>query len=153
MATKILHAHNYRHFEYLQLSAKEFYLALATLIEDYQYPDVSCKTTTIKEKGFFSSKREYLHIAWQQYHYYVCACPFGRSFFISWYLQEESGIDLFDGFLNKLFGGSKRDKTFYERDTELMFTQSIMAIIEMVIQKVKAEHGHRIPELDTATTA
>ncbi|HEY5328107.1 MAG TPA: hypothetical protein VIJ27_13980 [Mucilaginibacter sp.] len=91
MATSTtIHAHQSQHFEDLQMSAREFYALLRGIIEDYQYPDVKCEPVTLSEGGLFSSKREYLRISKSRYHYYVCASPFGKSFFISWWLEEDA---------------------------------------------------------------
>ena len=76
MATQTtVHAHQSEHFEDLQMSAKEFYLLLKNMIEEYRYPEVACTPVTLKEGGLFSSKREYLRISKERYNYYVCASP------------------------------------------------------------------------------
>jgi hypothetical protein len=148
MATETtLHAHKYQHFEDLQLSAREFYKTLTDLIAEYKYPGVNCTAVTLNEGGFFSSKREYLKISKERYNYYVCASPFGRSFFISWWLQENANTAA--NVLRKmpLIGGlvsrKLEHKTFYEMDTELMFTSSINTIIQTAVAKLKADKGFR----------
>ncbi len=142
-----LHAHNSQHFEDLQLSAKEFYTLLKDKIAEYQYPGVTCTPITLKESGIFSSKREYLRISKQRYHYYVCASPFGRSFFISWWLQEDANtganVARKMGWFGKAIAKRMENKTFYEVDTEQMFTASINSIIKMAVEKVKADKGFR----------
>ena len=148
MATETtIHAHQSQHFEDLQLSAKEFYLLLKKMIEEYRYPEVSCTPTTLSEGGFFSSKREYLRISKQRYHYYVCASPFGKSFFISWWLKEDANTTAnFTrrlGWLGRTVATRMESKTYYELDTELMFTSSINSIIKSAIEKIKADKGYR----------
>ncbi|MDB5009206.1 MAG: hypothetical protein JWP45_3599 [Mucilaginibacter sp.] len=142
-----VHAHNSQHFENLQLSSKEFYTLLKAMIESYQYPEVSCTPITLKESGIFSSKREYLRISKQRYHYYVCASPFGKSFFISWWLQEDANtaanVTRKLGWLGRAVATRIESKTYYELDTELMFTSSITSIIKMAVEKVKADKGYR----------
>jgi len=142
-----VHAHNSQHFEDLQLSAKDFYDLLKKMIESYQYPDVTCTPVTLSEGGLFSSKREYLRISKQRYHYYVCASPFGKSFFISWWLKEEAHTSAnLAGkipWFGKAVAQRMESKTYYEVDTELMFTSSINSLIKMAVEKVKADHGHR----------
>jgi len=147
MSQEIIQSHSYQHFADLQLSANEFYAAVEKLIGEYQYPDVKCKRETLKEAGLFSGKREYLRVSKDADHYYVCASPFGKSFFISWWLKEKEDalkaaadkIPLF----GKLISGSNRPKTFYEMDSELMFSNSINAIIKIAVDKVKADHGYK----------
>jgi hypothetical protein len=137
------------------MSANEFYVQLETMIKEYKYPDVECKRETLKEGGFLSSKREYLRISKDACNYYVCASPFGKSFFISWWLKEQEDsltnmvdkVPLFGGFLS----GKNRPKTFYELDSELMFTQSIHSIIQAAVNKVLEKHGLRAPAQDVTS--
>jgi len=143
-----IHAHNSQYFEDLQLSAREFYEMLKQMVRDHQYPDVTCTPVTLKESGLFSSGREYLRISRGRYNYYVCASPFGRSFFISWWHQEDAhkaaNVARKFGLLGRSVAQRMESKTFYELDTELMFTASINAIIKMAVEKVKADKGHRM---------
>ncbi len=148
MATQnTIHAHNSQHFEDLQMSSKEFYTLLQKMIEDYRYPDVVCTPMTLKEGGVFSSRREYLRISKQRYNYYVCASPFGRSFFISWWLQENAhtaaNVTRKLGWLGRAMATRMESKTYYELDTELMFTSSINSIIKIAVEKIKADKGYR----------
>ena len=148
MATETtVHAHQSQHFEDLQMSAKEFYMLLKKMIEEYRYPEVQCEPVTLSESGLFSSRREYLRISKGRYHYYVCASPFGKSFFISWWLQEDAhtaaNVASRFGRLGKAVATRMESKTFYERDTELMFTSSINSLIKSAVEKVKADKGYR----------
>ena len=117
------------------------------MIEEYRYPDVICTPVTLKEGGIFSSKRDYMRISRQRYHFFVCASPFGRSFFISWWLQEDANkvanAAAKVGMLGRVIAQRMESKTYYELDTEQMFTSSINAIIKMAIEKVKADKGYR----------
>jgi hypothetical protein len=148
MATEqTIHAHQSEHFEDLRLSAKEFYTLLKKMIEEYRYPDVSCTPVTLKEGGLLSSKREYLRISKGRYNYYVCASPFGKSFFISWWLQENAntGANFAARFgrLGKAMAARLESKTYYELDTQLMFTSAINTLIKRAVEKVKADKGFR----------
>ncbi len=59
MATETtIYSHTYQHFENLQMSAIEFYTVLRNMIIEYQYTDVKCTLTTLKEGGLLSSSRE-----------------------------------------------------------------------------------------------
>jgi len=142
-----VHAHQSQHFEDLQMSSREFYMLLKDMIEEYKYPDITCTPVTLKESGIFSSRREYLRISRQRYHYYVCASPFGKSFFISWWLQEDANttanVTKKVGWLGRTIAARMESKTYYELDTQQMFTSSISSIIKMAIEKVKADKGYR----------
>lgn len=146
-AETTVHAHQSQHFEDLQMSSKEFYMLLKGMIEEYQYPGVQCEPVTLSEGGLFSSKRQYLRISKQRYHYYVCASPFGKSFFISWWLKEDAhtaaNFAARFGLLGKAMASRMESKTYYEMDTEQMFTASISSLIRTAVEKVKADKGHR----------
>ncbi|MBS1520699.1 MAG: hypothetical protein JST50_06875 [Bacteroidetes bacterium] len=148
-----LHKHHHQHFDYLQLSSKEFYALLEEMIREYKFPDVSCERTTMKESGIFSSSREYLSIKRKRQLFYVCAAPFGKSFFISWYMIEEANtaanITEKIPLIGKPIAKEMERKTYYQYDTELMFTESIQSIIKLAIEKVSGEHGHRKNEQAT----
>lgn len=141
-----IHAHKYVHFEDLQLSTKDFYIMLRDLIAKYDYPGVTCTPINLKEGGIFSSSRDYLRISKERYNFFVCAAPFGRSFFISWWLKEEANtLANVAGkipYIGKTLATRIESKTYYELDTELMFTSSINSLISYAVEKVKAEHGY-----------
>jgi hypothetical protein len=141
------HSHRYQHFENLQMSADEFYKLLEKNVIDYKYPGVECKRVTLKENGIFSSSREYLAISRKLYTYYVCAAPFGKSFFISWWFMENANkaanLTAKIPVIGKPIANRIESKSYYELDTELMFTESINAIVKTTVNKVAAEQGYR----------
>ena len=149
MATsREVYSHSYQHFEDLQLSAKEFYSEIISRIKEYEYPSVVTASRMIRESSFLSSRREYLCIYRGGLEFKVCAAPFGRSFFISWYMEEHR--DPVGEFIQRLplVGWMFRPspKTYYQLDTELIFVKSIDAIVRSVIQKVMVEHGFRVSD-------
>ena len=147
-ASDTIHSHDYQHFENLQLSSQEFYATLESLIKDYQYPSVECKIEEMKEGGLFSAKRKYFTISWERHTYYVCASPFGKSFFISWWHQEGANkganIAAKFGALGKAVANNMETKTFFEVDNELMFINCITAVIKTAIEKVKIDKGYTV---------
>ncbi|MFB9841099.1 hypothetical protein [Mucilaginibacter ginsenosidivorans] len=140
-----LHSHQYQHFEDLQLSAKEIYTMLEDMVKEYQYPDVTFSRVNMKEGNILSASREYLVISRKRHNFYVCAAPFGKSFFISWYHMEDANTTANITAKIPLVGQSMakgmESKTYFQLDSELMFTNSINMIIKMAIEKVKATHG------------
>jgi len=154
MAPAIVHTHSYRHFSDLQLSAQTFYSELNEAILSYEHPGVVCGVGPLGEGGWFSAQREYMRIKKGRYHYYVCAAPFGRSFFISWWLEEQDTFLIAFiasiPFIGRWLAGKTRAKTFFEMDSELMFTESIQFHIKAAVAKLMAEHGFRNPDLVTA---
>jgi hypothetical protein len=143
-----IHTHGYQHFESLQLSAQEFYTTLQNIIKEYQYPDVQYGVEELKEGGMFSAKRKYFTINWQRHKYLVCASPFGKSFFISWWHQEgaNTGANIASKFgaLGKAVANNMENKTLFEIDTTLMFVSCMNGIIQAAIDKVKADKGYTV---------
>ena len=151
MATvETIHSHGAEHFDDLQLSAKEFYTTLESMVKEYQFPNVKCTIEELKESGLLSAKRQYLAISWNRHKYLVCASPFGRSFFISWWHQEgaNTGASIMGkfGLLGKAVANNMESRSFYEIDSELMFKSSINAIIQMAIDKVKVDKGYKVEQ-------
>jgi len=149
MATQeTIHDHGYQMFEDLQLSSKEFYKTLEDLVKDYEYPGVTVKTEELKEGGWLSAKRQYFTISWQRHRFLVCASPFGRSFFISWWHQEgaNTGANIASKFgaLGKAVANNMENKTFFEIDNQIMFINCITALIKIAIDKVKADKGYTL---------
>jgi hypothetical protein len=146
-----LHSHTYQHFEDLQMSSDEFYTMLEALIKDYKYPDIEVSRRDLKEGGLFSSKRTYLCVTRGYQNFYVCAAPYGRSFFISWWLQEDahtaSNIAEKVPVFGKAIAAKMESKSFYQIDTELMFLQSISSVVKAAVEKIKADHGFRRKEV------
>lgn len=150
MATQeTIHDHGYQHFEDLRLSAKEFYTTLEDMVKEYEYPGVTCKIEELKEGGMFSGKRQYFSINWERHKFLVCASPFGKSFFISWWHQEgaNTGANIASkfGVLGKAVAGNMESKTLFEIDSQLMFINCITTIIKLSIDKVKADKGYTQP--------
>ncbi|QEC77388.1 hypothetical protein [Mucilaginibacter ginsenosidivorax] len=151
MSKPVTHSHSYQHFEDLQLSAKDFYAALEARIASYQFPDVECRVVERHEDSILSSKRQYLQIEHHYLSYLVCAAPFGRSFFISWYLeQSEDGFTLALRKIPILRWLVPSEKTYYQIDSELMFKNSIENIVKAAVHKLMVEHGYRQPDIELA---
>jgi hypothetical protein len=144
--TSIL-GHSYYHFEDLQLSSKEFYQSIEDTIKSYEYPNLAIARVNYNEGGILSSSREYLRIKRNDYLFYVCAAPFGRSFFISWRLKEEPHImaELLGWipFIGKSIVRSFQKKTAFQEDTGIIFKESIKSIIDAMIAEITQTKGLR----------
>jgi peptidyl-tRNA hydrolase len=136
-----IHQHQSHHFENFQMSSQDFYADLKEIIEDRQFPRVKVDTTVFTTGGIFDPKREYLKISSGDHIFYVCAAPFGRNFFVSYWLREteEDGVDWL---LRKVFGVTMR-KTFFQIDTEAMFMESIKKAVLRAIERATEERGVR----------
>jgi hypothetical protein len=139
-----VHSHSYEHFEDLQLSAKEFYQSITDQLTEYQYPQVGHYLKEINEFSAFSTRRQYLVIHRYELQFMICAAPFGRSYFISWWMKDKrNNLSEFlrkIPLLGRLFSG---DPSYYAIDTAMIFSNSIDAIVKHAVDRVKAEHGFR----------
>jgi hypothetical protein len=147
MRQKIVHKHSYKLFEDLQLSSDDFYTSLEQVVTQYQYPSVTIQRVYLKTEGWFTERRQYLKISRGDFHYYICASPFGRSFFISWWYREEEDWlkkQLLKFALYRVLF-TDRVLTFFQQDTLLMFTHAIDGIVSEVVEKVQPEHSKRLP--------
>jgi hypothetical protein len=147
MAQKTIHVHSYEHFADMQHSSADFYLKLEGLIKEYQYPGVLCSYVELPEDGMLSPKRRYFCVTRRFLNYYVCAAPFGRSFFVSWWLGEtEDEMTVFLRRIPIIKWFFPTSKTYYQIDTELMFRNAVEAIVKGAVASLKAEHGYREEE-------
>lgn len=105
-------------------------------------PSVTIKRVNEKEGGFLSASREFLRIKRNNLVFDVCASPFGKSFFISWWLYETMGTTrtMFKSTkIGNFLDTMASKKTIYQADTELMFQtivhESLMDVLDGMLQK------------------
>jgi hypothetical protein len=123
-------------FEGMKFSTQEFYALTESLVKDKAIPDVKLSRINHSTKGILSAKREYLRVVYHEYFFDICAAPFAKDFFVSWR----------QGDLRQVFGSKRREKTFYEQDTELMFKESIKLCVNRAIEQVTEAQGIRVTE-------
>lgn len=133
-------AHSSWHFEDLQLSSKEFYQSVEDKLKYYEYPQLSIYLVKLSQSSVFTG-REYLCVEFKENKFYICAAPFGRSYFISWWLKQEPSLwTIFLSYI-PFFGGAlarnSMKKTLYQQDSEDLFLQSVKKIVEALVDKVK----------------
>lgn len=147
-----IHRHQLHHFENFQLSSQEFYDDLSKQIEAQQFPDLQVSVVERNTSSLLSHKRLYLKITWKDTStFYVCAAPFGKNFFISYWLLEIPE-DFSDLVMRKVFGYVP-PKTMYLADMETTFKKSIETCVEHSIVSVTTKQGYRIvPDAGTAKT-
>lgn len=145
MATHaVVFSHWFHLLEGLQESPKDFYASLEVSIKKRELPDVSLSRTDYREGGMFSAKREYCRVKRKKYIFDVCAAPFGRSFFVSWWLGETPSdllaLLLAIPFIGGLLANTFKPATYFQHDTTLMFQESVhAAVLETVDQMVQAK--------------
>jgi len=126
-------------FTFFNLSSNTFYEQLEEVLKDHEMPNSKIERTTHKEAGFLSANREYLRIKHGDIVFDICAAPFGKDFFISWWLYETAGTmrtmlknTKMGNFLNE----RAASRTFYQIDEESMFRSCVHDCILETITKV-----------------
>ncbi len=134
--------------ENFQTSPQDFYARLTEAVEQRQIPEASTGRLLLAEGGIMSAKREYLQIACKDFHFAVCAAPFGTGFFVSWWLMEQplgclTEAILLTPFVGPLFRMLLTPMTYYRIDTALMFQSATHAAVLEVIDSITSSQGLR----------
>jgi hypothetical protein len=148
---KVLHAHWHHMFETIQFSSQEFYDHVTERVREKGIPEVEISHVTHHEHGMFSAKRLYLRVKFKEYIVDICAAPFGKeSFFVSWWQGE--AVSTIRDLLREIpyigFLFSKREKTFYEQDTEIMFKETVILCVKDAIENLTDVKGERLFAID-----
>jgi len=126
-------------------SSIEFYKLLQKELYKNKTSNVYFKEVRLKEGNFFSSRRLYLRIYWKDFHFDVCAAPFGNSFFISWWLLYRfSFVEMIVLFLlgrwiyRKLF-----PNTYHKIDTATAFMKHTHTCVLNILDELTIGVGAR----------
>lgn len=135
-------------FDNLQLSSADFYKNMEKSILEQELPDVKLSLEKISEGGILSSKRLYLRITRKGLVFDICAAPFGKNFFFSyWFGEESSGLaNLLSKipYVGKFLAARAQEKTYYQLDTENMFKECIVNTLFREMDSAVTAKGIRI---------
>lgn len=128
-------------------SSQEFYLRLQAELNSKDVRGVHFKQVELAEGGVFSPKRRYLRIIWKDYQYDICAAPFGKGFFISWWMYKSVSdgelcaekFPLIGNWMARTFF----PETPYKIDTASMFMSYAQSSVLKVIDDITKEKGIR----------
>ena len=128
-------------------SSKDFYGLIKKELLSNGINNLNVKFVFHKEGNIFSSKRTYLRATWKEYQYDICAAPFGKGFFISWWLLYKnsilqiivSRIPFIGVWLNHFLFPI----TYYKVDTASMFMSYCQQAVLNVIDHITADKGIR----------
>ncbi len=129
-------------------STQEFYKLLQEELQNQGIKSIMAKHVYLKEGNAFSSKRTYLRATWKDYQYDICAAPFGKGFFISWWLLYKNSIG--EILVSKIpfVGGWLARKlypvTYYKIDTASMFMTYAQTAVLKVVDDITKSQGSRI---------
>lgn len=87
-AAPLVLSHWYHLFETLEASPMEFYASVEESVERREIPDAERSRVDHHEGGMLSAKREYLRVSRGRLTFDICGAPYGKGFFVSWWLAE-----------------------------------------------------------------
>lgn len=115
-----------------------------TKVKGILYQDVNLSEGVVG----ISRKRKYLRLEWQKYTFDVCAAPFGRGMFFSWWVIYKMPFLYTLFYMIPLIGlGIARilfPFTYYKYDSATMFMKYAHAVTLSVIDSITTEQGVRI---------
>ncbi len=148
LATRLTIAAGWQHFfDGFKFSPENFYNQVEEAIKAREITGFDVDRRSFVTSHALSSKRAYLRVSQWEYIYYVCAAPFGTGTFVSWRLcvRDERILNRIP-ILSKLLGKDRRNKTFYQIDTESMWSSAIHGAVLEVIEKIGTPNGVRLSE-------
>jgi hypothetical protein len=127
---------NWSHLiEFFNYSSKDFYTQVEEAVKKREIPDIKFQRVDFKEGGMLSAKREYLRVRRHALVFDICAAPFGKGFFVSWWLGEPMGC--FEKLaLIPIFSFLSKPATYYSLDNAAMFRTSIHGAVTDVIDEI-----------------
>ena len=138
-------------FPYFNMSSDKFYSKVEDIVKSHQMPDTKIERVKHKESGLFSASREYLRVKHFDLVFDICAAPFGKDFFVSWWLYEtESAMRSLLKFTKagEFLDERASKRSFFEADQESMFRTCVHQCVLEAVDEVTAEHGARLSELE-----
>jgi len=154
MARQISHiiSHWHQLIEGLQASPQAVYTQLDQAIAKRELPKAKFSRVKHRESGLFSPKRVYFRVGRKELIFDICAAPYGRGFFVSWWLGECPTIFwflLYIPILGPLVMWLFHRETYWRIDTALMFQDSVhAAVLEVIDDLIKAQGLRALSELE-----
>lgn len=138
-----------------QLSPSVFYEQLEEEILTEEIPELEMTRTFWREGGWFSARREYLRIRWNNFVFDICGFPVGSSFTVSWWLgtiENNVGGLIFE---TPLLGEFLRERlspvTYYTIDAEASFQRAIHnSVLRLVDDLTDQNELPRLMEMERA---
>lgn len=88
-------SHWYNLIENFTYSSQTYYGQITEALVPRQIPDIKVSYVEHPEEGVFSAKRIYLRVQRGRFVFDICGAPFGTGFFVSWWLGELRGANIF----------------------------------------------------------
>jgi hypothetical protein len=144
-------SHWQHYFQNFNMSSDAFYSQVEKVLSTQQMPNTKILRAKHKEGGMFSASREYLRIQHADLVFDICAAPFGKNFFVSWWLYEtESTMQSF--LKSTKVGDYMRERagrrSFFEIDGESMFRECVHQALMESLDSIAAEKGFKLTDTE-----
>lgn len=83
-------SHWHQSVEGLSTSTLEFYAAVEKALREKEVTDLRIERIEVPEHGILSAQRLYLGVSYGRLRFDICAAPFGKDFFFSWWLVKRT---------------------------------------------------------------
>ncbi len=130
-------------------STDDFYKLFKEELKATQVRGISYENIGLSQGvELLSQKRKYLRVQWKDYRFDLCAAPFGRGMFFSWWLIYK--LPLIAVFIYIIpFIGKRMVRflfpiTYYKIDSASMFMRYTHLVMLKVIDTITTENGVRI---------
>ncbi len=140
----IIHSNWHHFFDSFSFSSDDLYTRIEIIMKENDYPGVTIKRVKFYQGSGFFVQREYLRITRHELMFDICAAPFGKGFFVSWWFGERvSWFDIIiahNRLLYVLFGTRK---TYYQLDVESMFQEGVRKSVLKALDEISSQKGLR----------
>ena len=143
----IVHARWHHSFPEMQISPQEFYNSVKVEIQKKDVGSISIGTRIYTEGGLFSSDRIYLQVQRGEQLFIICAAPFGKEYFVSWWFGK--AVNFMDDlvqripYIGKYIEAIMNYQTFYQIDTDDMFKDMVKDCVLVVVDSIANDKGIR----------
>ncbi len=83
-------SHWHQSVDGLSTSTLDFYEAVEKAIREKEVSEIRIERIEVPEHGILSAKRVYLGVSYGRLRFDICAAPFGKDFFFSWWLVKRT---------------------------------------------------------------
>jgi hypothetical protein len=137
-------------FDQTNFSVQDFYETLGKAIEDRKLPNMKIYRVLHNERIFFSPKREYIRLNWNDETFDICAAPYGECFYVSWWFVERTSriyrIFLRIPIIKLFFTG----KTYHRINIERVVEDTVHLCVLQSIDAMTGVTGSTLSETDRA---
>ena len=136
---------------------EEFYNTVVDMMFHQNVPDFKVSKRNFKQGGILSKHRLYLEITRGNYRFHICAAPWGKGFFFSWWMKYRLR-SLGDFLRNMPIIGPQLRKikyeTYYKSDTDTMFRTSVHNCVTDAIDHMSSIKGEsrKLTDIDRKHT-